>query len=186
MGHDRGVTTDEGTARRSGAGDEDFEQAAVARFGVAVGERLRAVRVQKGLSLYAVEVESKQEFKASVLGAYERGERAISAPRLLRLAAFYGVPADVLVPRADDEIVLPGTERSESLRLDLVRLADLQTPEATAISRYATAIQVRRGDYAGKVITLRRDDLTVLASVLGTTTGALVADLEAQGLVVPR
>ena len=94
--------------------------------------------------------------------------------------------ADVLVPRADDEIVLPGAERSESLRLDLVRLADLQTPEATAISRYASAIQVRRGDYAGKVITLRRDDLTVLASVLGTTTGALVADLEAQGLVVPR
>ncbi len=166
-------------------GDDDFESAAVARFGVAVGERLRAVRVQKGLSLYAVEVESDHEFKASVLGAYERGERAISAPRLLRLAAFYGVPADVLVPRPNDDIVLPGATAAESLRLDLVKLADLQTPEAVAISRYASAIQIRRGDFAGKVITLRRDDLTVLASVLGTTTTALVADLESQGLVVP-
>jgi transcriptional regulator with XRE-family HTH domain len=171
--------------RDDSQGDDDFESAAVARFGVAVGERLRAVRMQKGLSLHAVEVESDHEFKASVLGAYERGERAISAPRLLRLAAFYGVPADVLVPRPDDEIVLPGAAATESLRLDLVKLADLQTPEAVAISRYASAIQVRRGDFAGKVITLRRDDLTVLASVLGTTTTALVADLGSQGLVVP-
>ena len=94
------------------------------------------------------------------------------------------MPADVLVPRPDDDIVLPGASATESLRLDLVKLAGLQTPEAIAISRYASAIQIRRGDFAGKVITLRRDDLTVLASVLGTTTSALVADLSAQGLVV--
>ena len=51
-----------------------------------VGDRLRAIRRQKGLSLHDVEARSRQEFKASVLGAYERGERAISVPRLLRLA----------------------------------------------------------------------------------------------------
>ena len=42
---------------------------------------------------------SQQEFKASVLGAYERGERAISVPRLQRLARFYHVPVDQLLPR---------------------------------------------------------------------------------------
>ena len=47
-----------------------------------VGERLRVIRKQKRLSLQEVEARSNQEFKASVLGAYERGERALSVPRL--------------------------------------------------------------------------------------------------------
>ena len=68
-----------------------------------VGERLRLIRKQKGLSLQEVEATSKQEFKASVLGAYERGERAISVPRLQRLAKFYNVPVDQLLPRDVDE-----------------------------------------------------------------------------------
>ena len=64
-----------------------------------VGSRLRAIRKQKRLSLQDVEATSDQEFKASVLGAYERGERAISVPRLQRLARFYNVPVDQLLPR---------------------------------------------------------------------------------------
>src|ERR1700720_1273239 len=62
-----------------------------------VGERLRNVRKQQRLSLQAVEAASNQEFKASVLGAYERGERAISVPRLQRLAKFYNVPVAQLL-----------------------------------------------------------------------------------------
>ena len=65
-----------------------------------VGERLRNIRLQKGLSLHDVEERSTKEFKASVLGAYERGERSISVPRLQRLAMFYSVPVDHLLPRA--------------------------------------------------------------------------------------
>ena len=42
-----------------------------------VGERLRVIRKQKRMSLQEVEAHSNQEFKASVLGAYERGERAL-------------------------------------------------------------------------------------------------------------
>src|ERR1700726_452816 len=63
-----------------------------------VGERLRNVRKQQRLSLQAGEAASREEFKASVLGAYERGERAISVPRLQRLAKFYNVPVDRLLP----------------------------------------------------------------------------------------
>src|SRR4051794_41638904 len=68
-------------------------------YGRKVGERLRAIRRQKRLSLQEVEAASQQEFKASVLGAYERGERAISVPRLQRLARFYHVPVDQLLPQ---------------------------------------------------------------------------------------
>ena len=46
-----------------------------------------------------VEETTEGEFKASVLGAYERGERAISVPRLHSLASFYGVPVDQLLPK---------------------------------------------------------------------------------------
>src|SRR4051812_24104204 len=76
-----------------------------------VGDRLRVIRRQKGLSLHDVEARSGEEFKASVLGAYERGERAISVPRLLRLAQLYRVPPDQLLPR---------TPSSSDAEIDLV------------------------------------------------------------------
>ena len=68
-----------------------------------VGERLRNIRRQQGLSLQAVEEQSEREFKASVLGAYERGERIISVLRLQRLARLYGVPVDQLLPKMSPE-----------------------------------------------------------------------------------
>src|SRR6202023_2053147 len=67
-----------------------------------VGERLRNVRKQQRLSLQAVEAASNQEFKASVLGAYERGERAVSVSRLQRLAKLYSVSVDQLLPHESD------------------------------------------------------------------------------------
>jgi transcriptional regulator with XRE-family HTH domain len=72
---------------------------------IRVGGRIRSIRRQKHLSLQHVEAASDDEFKASVLGAYERGERAISVPRLQRLARFYRVPVDQMLPR-DDELGL--------------------------------------------------------------------------------
>src|SRR3954471_12243218 len=84
-----------------------------------VGERLRSVRKQKRLLLQAVESESRQEFKASVLGAYERGERAISVPRLQRLARFYAVPVDRLLPADPGGNVITLADRdSDTVDLD--------------------------------------------------------------------
>src|SRR2546421_12266681 len=74
-------------------------------YAARVGERLRSIRLQKGLSLHDVEEASTKEFKASVLGAYERGERSISVPRLQRLAQFYSVPVDRLLPQPDSEVI---------------------------------------------------------------------------------
>ncbi|HEV3226436.1 MAG TPA: helix-turn-helix transcriptional regulator, partial [Acidimicrobiales bacterium] len=88
-------------------------------YGRKVGERLRAIRRQKGLSLQDVEATSRQEFKASVLGAYERGERAISVPRLQRLARFYSVPVDQLLPREDGETTSDVLDLTEGTSRDL-------------------------------------------------------------------
>ena len=85
--------------------DDEQEEAARIAYAQAVGARLRTMRKQMRLSLQAVEAMSEQEFKASVLGAYERGERAISVPRLQRLAKLYDVPVDQLLP--PDDVVPP-------------------------------------------------------------------------------
>jgi transcriptional regulator with XRE-family HTH domain len=62
-----------------------------------VGERLRAVRKRRRMTLAQVEEASGGEFRTSVLGAYERGERGLAVNRLLRLAELYGVaPAELL------------------------------------------------------------------------------------------
>jgi transcriptional regulator with XRE-family HTH domain len=155
-------------------------------YAQAVGERLRNVRFQKALSLHDVETTSGDEFKASVLGAYERGERSISVPRLQRLARFYGVPVDQLLPRdADDEpggdghgpVASPG-----KIRIDLVRLHESEGPESTVLQRYVNMVQMRRGDFNGKVLTIRSEDLRALASVLEQSPEALLGRLEGLGL----
>src|SRR3954463_11319683 len=74
-----------------------------AAFLEALGARLRGVRKLKRMSLHAVQAGTGEEFKASALGAYERGERVISVPRLQRLAKFYDVPVDELLPHDTDE-----------------------------------------------------------------------------------
>jgi len=159
----------------------------VATTGARVGERLRAIRRQKGLSLHDVEARSNLEFKASVLGAYERGERAISVPRLLRLAEIYEVPADQLLPReTDGEISLVDTGSAVVLEtgftIDLVRLHELDDPDAQILSRFATSIQLERQDFNGRMLTIRRSDLRVLAAVMGRSIEELGARLEQLGL----
>src|ERR1700732_540337 len=120
--------------------EDEQEESARAAYARAVGSRLRAVRKQMRLSLQAVEAMSDEEFKASVLGAYERGERAISVPRLQRLARFYNVPVDHLLPGnvapGADVIDLDDDDRNgraqweadERIRIDLQRIDGLESP----------------------------------------------------------
>ena len=161
-----------------------------------VGERLRAIRRQKRLSLQEVEAASSQEFKASVLGAYERGERAISVPRLQRLARFYNVPVDQLLPADAGPsfgVVAGGTEvidltdrpsrrESDPITIDLTRLDSLTGPEADMLNRYLTMIQVQRQDFNGRVLTVRAQDLQALAAILGTNVEGAAPRLDSLGL----
>ena len=149
-----------------------------------IGERLRAIRRQKRLSLQEVEALSGKEFKASVLGAYERAERAISVPRLMRLARVYGVPPEQLLPR--DEAIDLTEERTVDLTggfsVDLVRLQGIQTPEAQILRRYTERVQIYRQDFNGRILTIRTDDLRVMAWALGLTHDELGTRLEEIGV----
>ena len=167
-------------------------------YGRRVGERLRAIRRQKRLSLQDVEAQSKQEFKASVLGAYERGERAISVPRLQRLARFYHVPVDQLLPPdegpAFDGEVIDLTDRRpfgkpDPIAIDLAKLDALdalEAPEKVMLSRYLRMIQVQRQDFNGRVITIRSDDLRAIACILAEEAEGTPARLDDLGVRFDR
>ncbi len=164
-----------------------------------VGDRLRAIRKQKDLSLQDVEQASREEFKASVLGAYERGERAISVPRLQRLAKFYNVPVDRLLPGdvapdSAEVITLSDPEDSaarvfrdddERIRIDLQRLDHVESPERELLSRYLHTIQMQRQDYNGRVLTIRREDMRAIACMFELTPELLRRRLDDLGVRLP-
>jgi transcriptional regulator with XRE-family HTH domain len=142
-----------------------------------VGRRLRALRKAKGMSLDDVERASTGRWSASAIGAYERGFRTLSLPRLHELAAFYDVPVSVLLGQQDAP-----AERPRKLVLDLEALSDV--PEAAAIQRFARSIVLERGDFNGKVLSIRRDDLRAICALLQVDTPQAIAQLEAWGALV--
>jgi hypothetical protein len=189
--------------------EDEQEESARAAYARAVGSRLRAVRKQMRLSLQAVEAMSDQEFKASVLGAYERGERAISVPRLQRLAKLYDVPVDQLLPQDDDANRWgPAGERDgsppvnggdspararralrpwdghEKVTIDLTKLNSVSGPERDLLRRFLSMIQVQRQDFNGRMITIRAEDLRAIACLFGVTPDAMSRRLDELGLRV--
>jgi len=193
------------TDKRIDVMDDDDEQEEAARiaYARAVGSRLRAMRKQMHLSLQAVEAMSEQEFKASVLGAYERGERAISVPRLQRLAKLYDVPVDQLLPPDDGagtrwgpagatENVVPLAARRtvqagvalDKVAIDLTKLHTVSGPERDLLRRFLSMIQVHRQDFNGRMITIRAEDVRAIACLFGVTPDSMGARLDELGLLV--
>lgn len=153
----------EGTTPRS---ERRIDGAAVTpedrAFSRSVGARLRAVRKQRGLSLLEVEEKSEGRWSSSALGAYERGFRNLSVPRLRALADFYGVPMAVLLgePVAGD-----GAASGSGIVIDLETLNDVAAGEP--VVQFVQAIVMARGDFNGRVLSLRRDDLRALCALVG-------------------
>ena len=151
-------------------------------YSLKVGERLRLVRRQKRMSLQEVEAESSHEFKASVLGAYERGERAISVPRLSRLAKFYEVPVGQLLPRGDGVVDDSSTSLDQQVTIDLDRLARVPGAEAAVLGRFLAMIQGQRREFNGSSLTIRRDDLRTIACILDTGLEEIADRLDELGV----
>lgn len=146
-----------------------------------VGKRLRSIRKQRGLSLQDVQRLSEQEFKAAVLGAYERGERSLSLPRLQRLAAFYTVPVGQLLPNEDNEATHV-TPPVGGLTIDLNRVETLSGQDSVVVERFLRGIQMLRQDFNGKVLTIRSNDLRTLAMLLDQSEGGFAERLSELGV----
>ena len=148
-----------------------------------LGAKLRAIRTQQGLSLHGVEEKSQGRWKAVVVGSYERGDRAVTVQRLAELADFYGVPVQELLPGTT-----PGgaAEPPPKLVLDLERLSQVPPEKAGPLQRYAATIQSQRGDYNGKVLSIRTEDLRSLAIIYDMTPGELTEQLIDWGVLPPE
>src|SRR5947209_7273987 len=149
-------------------------------FSREVGVRLRAVRRQRRLSLDEVERSSGGRWSASAIGAYERGFRNLSLPRLQELAEFYDVPMSMLLGEVDiREGVVDDRTGASKVVLDLVALEQIDA--AAPVLRYARSIVLDRGDWNGRVLSVRRDDVRALCSILHTTEADLTAKLAEWG-----
>ncbi|HVF05905.1 MAG TPA: transcriptional regulator [Frankiaceae bacterium] len=150
-------------------------------YAKALGARLRAIRTQQGLSLHGVEEKSRGRWKAVVVGSYERGDRAVTVQRLAELAEFYGVPVHELLP----EGVSPGTpvDASTKLVIDLEQLSHVPVEQSAPLARYAATIQSQRGDYNGRVLSIRHEDLRSLAVIYDASPGALTDQLIQWGVL---
>lgn len=144
-----------------------------------VGRRLRVIRRERRWSLEDVERESGGRWSASAIGAYERGYRNLSLPRLQELAHFYSVTmAELLGEDARTEL------SASKLVLDLAALE--RAEEAREIATYARSILRERGDYAAAVLSIRRDDVRALCSLTQLAEVELVEQLRSWGVLAER
>src|ERR687889_1975198 len=143
-------------------------------YAKSLGARLRGIRQQQGLSLHGVEQKSAGRWKAVVVGSYERGDRAVTVQKLAELADFYGVPVPELLPEGR---IPSGGEPATKIVLDLERLQQLPADKVGPLARYAATIQSQRGDYNGKVLSIRNEDLRSLAIIYDKTPGELTDQL---------
>ncbi|CAM5663835.1 transcriptional regulator BldD [Streptomyces] [Streptomyces hirsutus] len=147
-----------------------------------LGAKLRAIRTQQGLSLHGVEEKSQGRWKAVVVGCVRarrpRSDRAAScrAGGLLRRSG-----------AGTTSGTAPGgaAEPPPKLVLDLERLATVPPEKAGPLQRYAATIQSQRGDYNGKVLSIRQDDLRTLAVVSDQSPSVLTEQLISWGVLDP-
>jgi transcriptional regulator with XRE-family HTH domain len=117
-----------------------------------------------------------------VIGSYERGNRAVTVPRLAELAEFYGVPVAELLPDSSAGAA-SSAETTQRLVLDLERLAELPDERAAPLARYVATIARQRGDYNGRVLSIRQDDLRTLAVIYDETPSRLATELIELGVL---
>ncbi len=116
------------------------------------------------------------EFKASAVGAYERGERSLSIERLIRLADVYRTTPSAIVGD-EPEIDLPALHAEER-----AASPSLGEAEILSIARFSTYVRLKRGAPPEVVIDVRRSDRDLLAILLGRDETAVEELLSRLGL----
>jgi transcriptional regulator with XRE-family HTH domain len=141
-----------------------------------LGERLRQLRIARGLTLHAVQDATGGEFKAASLGAYERGQRALTVQRLDRLASVYGV---------DLGTVLIGAEHLDLVGEEDRERAHLAQHEAAlaGLRRFVAWVHSRRRTPSPGPMRLRASDAELIGAMFAVSPDAtqqLVLEIDAQ------
>ena len=129
--------------------------------------RMRSIRESRHLTLIQAAQLSNGEISAIALGSYERGDRSVSARKLLTIASLYGVPVSELFEA-------PHTYMDQDrISLDIRKLIATADPIARKVTEVIRNIAKMRGDRNGEVISLRSQDLNNLEIFTGLTTAEI-------------
>ena len=123
--------------------------------------RLRSLRESRHLTLSQAAKLSKGSISAIALGSYERGDRAITATKLLTIAEMYGLPISELFHSPEKDI------SGYRVTIDLRKLSRSDTGISTALKQILSKIAHMRHDWNGEVISLRSEDIKNLAIFSG-------------------
>jgi transcriptional regulator with XRE-family HTH domain len=150
-----------------------------------ISDRLRAIRISRGLSLADIEKSSRGTFKAATLGSYERADRSLTISRAIEIAEFYHIPLSQL---------LLGTERNQETLEDSTLIFDLRRirqqtegdTEIAALTYFLGEIARRRSDWNGEVLSIRANDMTTLSILLRIPEFEVLRFLDGTQLLLKR
>ena len=142
-----------------------------------VGQELKKIRKQRGISLADVEILSEGRWKAVVIGSYERADRAITIGRLSALMAVYQAPISALFPSQERTLGdIPAA-------FDLSRREQIHLHHR-GLAQFLSFVINARGDWNGHIITIRRSDLQMAANYEGLTINELIDQLRLRRLLL--
>jgi transcriptional regulator with XRE-family HTH domain len=152
------------------------------RYAELVGDKLRKLRQERGLSLQEV-CDRSGGFVVSTLSAYERGKRSLSLERLLELSDIYGISPPALLDVEGNGDMLGSLGRNVPLRINLGNLSRLSSGERRPLENYVEFLKNLRNDPAREILTMRKDDLDYLATLYGVRPQTLKERFESVGVI---
>jgi len=126
--------------------------------------RIRLIREARHLTLVQAARLSNGEISAIALGSYERGDRTVSARKLIIIANLYRVPISELFEPAQN--FMP----EERVSIDLRKILSSSNPVVQKFTEVLRKIARMRGDWNGEVISLRAQDISSFQVFTGLTT----------------
>jgi len=130
--------------------------------------RMRLIRESRHLTLTQAAKLSRGQITAIALGSYERGDRSVSARKLITIANLYEVPVSELFEAPLN--FMP----DERVSIDLRKILTTSNPIAQKITEVLRNIARMRGDWNGEVISLRAQDI----SNFQVFTGLSIAEIK--------
>jgi len=156
-------------------------------FSREVGRQLRSLRLQRGLTMRAIERRSEGQLKPGMLSSFERGERVLSVNRLAQLARFYDVPVTALLPPHRTAGPLPKMVAAPpALTFDLTRMQRVDSGDMRLVRSFVSDVRRQRRQPCGDELTLRSSDLRTLAIMHRTPPDVLLHRWRQLGILAPH
>jgi transcriptional regulator with XRE-family HTH domain len=112
------------------------------------------------------------------LGSYERGDRSITAAKLVTISQMYGVPLQELFAAPDKTIA------SNRITVDIRKVNGNASGLSKRFSDVVAKVARMRSDWNGEIISLRSEDLKNLSTFSGFSPEEIL--LITREYVIPR